>query len=815
MAKTGFFSFNGGIGVGGATKAELLNAFGTTSTASDSVRLLIADNDSNPMLGVTNDHMVSIDANTVWFANDDASILELSGDSRGHGGLVQFAINGEVIVKNGFLALAGNQAGGNMLKIRPAVDTADYEITFPNAQPAQNNQVMIFQTDGTASFSDLSGGTTLQNAYDNGPSGTIDMDDDVPMFFEGSAMTADKNLLIVSKETTVSAANTGRHFAVKTDAVDASLLTLHFNGEDINLFAASTVDMNAATLDVDTTGAISLDSSAGAVNLTSAGSTATVSSSGLATLTSTGDAVAIDGSGAVDINSSAGAINVGNDADTGAINVGTGAAARTISIGNATGATVVNLDSGTGGVSINAQDTGAINIGTETDTGNISVGTGASARTIAIGNESSTTSVDIDAGTNGVTIDAQGVGAISIGAQADTGAINVGTGEAARLIKIGNETGATALDLDAGTGGVSVDAQGAGAISIGAQADTGAINVGTGAAARTITIGNATGITALDFDAGTGGITMDAEDAIGIATSDASNADIGIVAGGTGNVNITGDRITLTGNVVITDNLYINGNVTSVNTEALNVTDPLILLGNGNPADAKDLGLVLEYYSSSLESKQHAAFFRDATAANNNRFVLADRCTYSEANNVVTVTEYAGLELANLRFTHNSGSSSDIVIPNGEANALDIKDTSGNTLVTYNTASGNDDVAITINGNLIVAATGGDQNGVVSAVQFLTTSDATLKTNIKVIDNAVNMVNEFSGVSYTWKNQENMVEPIYGVLAQEVEKVMPGAVNTDAYGKKTVAYNQLVGVLVEAVKSLGTELNALKAHFSE
>lgn len=44
-------------------------------------------------------------------------------------------------------------------------------------------------------------------------------------------------------------------------------------------------------------------------------------------------------------------------------------------------------------------------------------------------------------------------------------------------------------------------------------------------------------------------------------------------------------------------------------------------------------------------------------------------------------------------------------------------------------------------------------------------------------------------VSYTWKNSENMTEPIYVVLSQDVNKIMPTAVNTDKAGFKTGTYN--------------------------
>jgi hypothetical protein len=49
------------------------------------------------------------------------------------------------------------------------------------------------------------------------------------------------------------------------------------------------------------------------------------------------------------------------------------------------------------------------------------------------------------------------------------------------------------------------------------------------------------------------------------------------------------------------------------------------------------------------------------------------------------------------------------------------------------------------------------------------------------------------------------------VIAQEVEKVFPDVVNTDEEGKKTVTYQQLIPVLIEAVKELSQEVDNLKS----
>lgn len=94
---------------------------------------------------------------------------------------------------------------------------------------------------------------------------------------------------------------------------------------------------------------------------------------------------------------------------------------------------------------------------------------------------------------------------------------------------------------------------------------------------------------------------------------------------------------------------------------------------------------------------------------------------------------------------------------------------------------------------------------------FFYISDAKFKDNIVTLENALDNVLKLRGVSYTWKN--GGARDI-GVVAQEVEKIYPEAVNTAANGDKSVDYGHLVGPLIEAIKSQQTEIDALKAEIA-
>jgi len=87
-------------------------------------------------------------------------------------------------------------------------------------------------------------------------------------------------------------------------------------------------------------------------------------------------------------------------------------------------------------------------------------------------------------------------------------------------------------------------------------------------------------------------------------------------------------------------------------------------------------------------------------------------------------------------------------------------------------------------------------------------SDARLKKNIKVIENALEKVKELNG--YTFERTDIDVGRQTGVIAQEVMNVLPEAVATSDDGKYTVAYGNMVGLLIESIKELNSQVTSLK-----
>jgi hypothetical protein len=86
-------------------------------------------------------------------------------------------------------------------------------------------------------------------------------------------------------------------------------------------------------------------------------------------------------------------------------------------------------------------------------------------------------------------------------------------------------------------------------------------------------------------------------------------------------------------------------------------------------------------------------------------------------------------------------------------------------------------------------------------------SDERLKTDVITIDDALTKLNQINGYLYT---NSTTGKRHTGVIAQEIIKVLPEAVmknNNDYY---SVAYGNLIGLLIQGIKELNTEVNSLK-----
>jgi hypothetical protein len=97
--------------------------------------------------------------------------------------------------------------------------------------------------------------------------------------------------------------------------------------------------------------------------------------------------------------------------------------------------------------------------------------------------------------------------------------------------------------------------------------------------------------------------------------------------------------------------------------------------------------------------------------------------------------------------------------------------------------------------------------GIATATDFDALSDENYKENVITVNNALNKVEQLRGVSFDWKDNGRSS---YGVIAQELQKVLPELVHGE--DPKTVNYNGIIGVLIEAVKELSEEVKELKRY---
>jgi hypothetical protein len=110
-------------------------------------------------------------------------------------------------------------------------------------------------------------------------------------------------------------------------------------------------------------------------------------------------------------------------------------------------------------------------------------------------------------------------------------------------------------------------------------------------------------------------------------------------------------------------------------------------------------------------------------------------------------------------------------------------------------------------GNTLVArdASGDFTAGSITATQYTSTSDISLKENVITIENALKKVLSLRGVEY---DRIESGEHQIGVIAQEVEKIIPEVVYGDEI--KSVAYANIVALLIEAIKEQQKEIEELK-----
>ncbi|WP_041577967.1 tail fiber domain-containing protein [Bdellovibrio bacteriovorus] len=137
------------------------------------------------------------------------------------------------------------------------------------------------------------------------------------------------------------------------------------------------------------------------------------------------------------------------------------------------------------------------------------------------------------------------------------------------------------------------------------------------------------------------------------------------------------------------------------------------------------------------------------------------------------------------------------------------------------TTSSSDAITVTAAGNVYIGGNSGSRKFFVNGTSGGTAawenlSDARLKTDIQVVPDSLQKILSLRGVTFNWRHDvrpdlDLIEKKDMGVIAQDVERVFPEAVDKDEKGFRAVAYTKLIGPMIEAFKELYKSVSGVKA----
>jgi len=332
------------------------------------------------------------------------------------------------------------------------------------------------------------------------------------------------------------------------------------------------------------------------------------------------------------------------------------------------------------------------------------------------------------------------------------------------------------------------------------------------------------------------------------------------VAGGVG---IAG-AVYVGGTLNVAGNLSVTGTTTTTNSQSLTVTTPQLYLASDNAANATDVGILGAYVSSGNKRtgliKQASSgewrLFSNTTANPGTTYDFTG-ATYDNlrlggiigtgnstiagtlgVTGMITATGGITGELTGNSSTATKLQTARTIAFTGDATASGSFDGSANysqaltlansgvTAGTYtfstitvdakgrvtsassNTVSGTS--ANTANTLVQRDGNGNSYHGTLYAGAFQISSDERMKTNIKESSYGLKEILAMNSVQYDKDGRHEI-----GLIAQQVEPLMPEFVANGDDGYKSLNYNNMVSVLIKAVQELTAEVNALKAKLGE
>jgi hypothetical protein len=280
---------------------------------------------------------------------------------------------------------------------------------------------------------------------------------------------------------------------------------------------------------------------------------------------------------------------------------------------------------------------------------------------------------------------------------------------------------------------------------------------------------------------------------------------------------------TVNNNLTVTGNLTVSGTTTTVSSSTLEVTDKNITVAKGaaDSSAADGAGITVDGASATFNyvhattawtSSQDINLLTGKVYEINGTSVLSGSTlgsgvTASSLTSVGTIATgtWQGSVIAT---TYGGTGNSSGYASGGAASAATatvVDDTTTN--ATYypmlaqgtsgNTAPKVSSTKLTFN----------PSTGLLTSTDYNSSSDKRLKKSIKTVNSALEKVEALRGVTFTWKDSNTSA---IGMIAQEVQEVLPEVVTTDDDGYMGIKYTNVIGVLVEAIKELKADFEAYK-----